>query len=135
MSLTLTLTASRLVAAPPPVVWRVFSGMLGMPPEGPAPAAVSLKPLGFPVRIRARITAWRPERQLAWEGGWLGIRLLRAFSLEPEAGGTRVTSREGLGGWAALAMRPWFSPRRLGRANQEWLAQLASLCEGRRRVV
>lgn len=130
MSFTLDMTASRRVDAPPAAVWRAFCDMLDMSPQGPPPPQVTLRPLGWRWRVRARVATWRPERQLAWEGSWWGIRLVRGFSFEPVAGGTLVTSREALGGWAVILLRPVFSPRRLGRANQLWLAELAAAVGG-----
>jgi ligand-binding SRPBCC domain-containing protein len=143
VSFSLTLTAARLVAAPRPRVWRVFSRMVDWPSWHPRPVrlhrgqelepgaefSLYLRPLGLPLSVRARVIESLPERRVAWQGRMLGITSRHSFSFWDARGGTLVESRERLRGWNLMWLRPLYSTTRLGRLGQQWLAALAARAE------
>lgn len=137
-ALTLTLEAQRLVRAPRARVWRAFCRQAGLPAgqTDPAPGRrlrLTLSPLGLRIRIPARVTACRPQESIAWQARWLGIRAQHHFTFSDHPQGTWIASREHLRGWTLLPLRLVYSPRRLARLTQDWLAQVAQGAEGRPR--
>jgi len=135
VSLEISLEAARLVRAPRRSVWRAFCRQAGLPPD-PAPGRrlrLALSPLGLRIRIPARVTACRPQKSIAWQARWLGIRARHHFTFSDHPQGTWIASREHLRGWTLLPLRLVYSPRRLARLTQDWLAQVAQGAEGRPR--
>jgi uncharacterized protein YndB with AHSA1/START domain len=127
VSLELTLTASRLVPAPRARVWAAFarlSGLESWDPGGGAPPPV-LIPLGLPVKVRPEAVEVEAPARAAWRARGLGIQVERELSFTEAAEGTVVESVEQLAGWMLALLRPWYSPKRLGRENQRWLRVLA----------
>lgn len=158
MRLTVTLEASRLVRAPRPVVWRVFSDLTAWPEWNPlcskatieprragqaAPLeqeglgfSFGLRPLGWPVTVRATVRAARPGELVAWQGRCWGVTSLHTYTFTDAPGGTLVHSHEEITGWTLLFLRAFYAPRRLSELNHQWLKALAqrseSLAGGRR---
>ncbi len=135
MSLSLCLTASRLVTAPRDRVWRAFVELMGgeemLRQEGPGPSLeLGFRPLGLRVVAAATGLESEPGRRVCWQGRAWGLAVRRVFVFRGAPGGTLVESREEIRGWPLLLLRPWYSPRAMGRANQAWLAELAARAEG-----
>jgi hypothetical protein len=127
VSLRLTLSASRLIPAPPSAVWRAFCRLMAWPPQ---PGRAVLLPLGRGERVPLEGVEWRPEQWAAWRARWRGVAVRQRVEFRPMGRGTLVESREELEGWALLWWRLWYSPRRLGRRMQGWLSALAAAAEG-----
>jgi hypothetical protein len=146
----MTLEASRVVKAPRPLVWQVFSDLVGWPSWNPHCHGVSLqgggasleargcdfsftlRPLGLPIRVAARVLRSTPGELVAWEGRVWGIRSLHSYHFRDLAGkGTLVRSEELLSGLTLLPLRLLSSPKGLGEMNQRWLAALAAEAERR----
>lgn len=147
----MTMEAARVVKAPRALVWRVFSDLVGWPEWNPHCHGVSLegggttldargcdfsftlRPLGLPVTVAARVLRSRPGELVSWEGRVWGIRSLHSYRFSDLAGqGTLVQSEEILSGFMLLPLRLAQSPQKMGEMNQKWLAALAA--ESERRV-
>lgn len=134
MSLTISMTASRLVTAPRDDVWPVFLEMMGWThltgEEGAAPSLeLCFRPLGKRVVALATGLEADPGRRLSWQGKAWGISVRREFIFRGAPGGTLVESREQISGWPLLLLRAFYSPKAMGQANQAWLEELASHME------
>jgi hypothetical protein len=55
-------------------------------------------------RVRARFAVVDDERELAWSGTSLGVRVVHRYSLEPEGGRTRVVVEESMAGPPMIAL-------------------------------
>ena len=133
------------VDAPCWVVWKLFSDVLHWPALGFGISRVSgngeplgpdgefiftLKPLGLPVNVKARVKTYRPMQLLAWQGRFWGItsqaRILFAV-IDPKH--TRLTFHEKLNGVGLLLFSALFSMGRLAEVNQKWLNKVAQAAE------
>jgi hypothetical protein len=134
MSLTLSMSASRLVAASRQEVWPVFLEMMGWThlagEENPAPRLeLCFRPFGIQVEATATNLEADPGRRLSWRGKARGVSVRRDFIFRGAPGGTLVESREQVTGWPLLFLRFFFSPKAMGQANQAWLEELATHLE------
>lgn len=134
MSLSLSMTASRLINAPREQVWPAFLEMMGWDQmqweEGPHPSLeLCFRPLGKQVTAQATSLDTDPGRRLSWQGKAAGISVRRDFIFRRAPGGTLVESREQVSGWPLLFLRPLYSPKAMGQANQAWLEELARRLE------
>ena len=134
MSLTLSMTASRLVSASRKEVWSAFLEMMGWThltgEENAAPSLeLCFRPLGKKVVACAANLEADPDRRLSWQGKAWGISVRRDFIFRAAPGGTLVESREQLSGWPLLLLRAFYSPKAMGQANQAWLEELARQLE------
>ncbi len=130
MKLTLTLTASRLVRAPRQLVWRVFAELTDWPSWDPAGGGVmTVRPLGWPVRARARVTLARAGELVAWRVAWWGLASSQSYAFADAPGGTMVEAREEISGWTLLLLQPFYSPKRLSGEGGRWLKDLAARAE------
>ncbi|MFZ5586404.1 MAG: hypothetical protein ACOZHQ_10780 [Thermodesulfobacteriota bacterium] len=127
--LRVTLEAARHVAAPRARAWAVFCRLTGWQEWSAGGLEASLRPLGLPLALRVTVEEAEVARRVVWRGRGLGVASRHEFSFEDLGQGCRVTSRESLAGWMLLALRPFYSPRRLAMNAQEWLAGLAALAE------
>jgi hypothetical protein len=132
VSLELALTASRLVPADRPRAWAAFARLSGLEHWDPAGGGEppTLIPLGLPVRVRPVAVEVEAPARAAWRARGLGLRVEREIAFHQAEGGTLVESRERLAGWMLALLRPWYSPKRLGRENQRWLRLLAQAAAG-----
>ena len=143
MNLGLTLRASRLVHAPRPLVWQVFSDLTAWPawnslcrreaPRGAlekgAHLELWLKPLGLPIMVRAEVVEAIPGQAVGWRGRAWGITSEQRYTFGDQGPHTLVGFDESLSGWALLLARPLYSPRRLSQQAQAWLQALAHQAE------
>ncbi len=134
MSLTLSMTASRLISAPRETAWSAFLEMMGwtqMSGEEASGSSLELcfKPLGQRVVAAATGLEADPGRRLSWRGKAWGVSVRRDFIFRGAPGGTLVESRELVSGWPLLFLRLFYSPKAMGQANQAWLEELASHVE------
>ncbi|MBI5523918.1 MAG: SRPBCC family protein [Desulfarculus sp.] len=144
MNLRLTLEAARLVRAPRPLVWRVFSDLTAWPAWNPhcrqAPAGglepgarldLWLRPLGLPLMVRAQVTEAVAAQAVGWRGRAWGISSQQRYTFSDQGPHTLVGFTEVLSGWPLLLARPVYSPRYLSMQAQEWLKALAGEAEKR----
>lgn len=144
MKLRLTLEAARLLRAPRPLVWQVFSELTAWPAWNPhcrqAPAGslhegarleIMLRPLGLALTVRAQVTEAVPAQAVGWQGRAWGITSAQRYTFSDQGAHTLVSFSESLSGWPLLWLRPLYSPRRLSLQAQDWLKALAMECERR----
>ena len=91
MSITLSMTASRLVTAPRDKVWSAFLEMMGWThlagEEDPAPRLeLCFRPLGIRVEATATGLEADPGRRLSWKGTARGVSVRRDFILRGAPG-------------------------------------------------
>ncbi|KMY68217.1 hypothetical protein AAU61_00360 [Desulfocarbo indianensis] len=130
MSLSLAMSAARLITVPREKAWSAFLDMMGWDAlrreEGPRPVLeLCVRPLGRRVRAEAAGLEIDPGRRLSWRGQAWGLSVRRDFIFRGAPKGTLVESREKISGWPLLLLRPFISPRAMGQANQAWLEDLA----------
>lgn len=73
--------------------------------------------------IRSTLTRVDAPHHLEWHGIAIGTRAIHAWSLEPEANGTRVFTSESFDGWLVRLM-PGAMQKTLDRALPAWLDAL-----------
>jgi uncharacterized protein YndB with AHSA1/START domain len=134
VSLSLSMTASRLISAPREKVWPAFLEMMGWDQmqwdEDHHPSLeLCFRPMGKQVIAEAIGLDTEPGRRLSWKGKAGGISVRRDFIFRGAPGGTLVESREQVSGLTLLFLRPFYSPKAMGQANQAWLEQLAERVE------
>jgi hypothetical protein len=109
-------------------VWRVSSQ--GQPLDMNGRFIFTLRPLGLPVKVKAKIVGYRPWSLLAWQGKFWGISSLTKISFTPCPGGrTRLTFREQLRGLGLILFSALFSMGRLSEINQKWLQRVSAVAE------
>ncbi len=128
------MSASRLIAAPREQVWPAFLELMGWDQiqwdEGQHPSLeLCFRPMGKQVVAEATGLDTDLGRRLSWRGKAGGISVQRDFIFRRAPGGTLVESREKVSGWPLLLLRPLYSPKAMGQANQEWLEELAAQVE------
>ena len=128
------MTASRLISAPRDKVWPAFLEMMGWEQmhwdESPHPSLeLCIGFMGRQVTAEGTSLDTDPGRRLSWRGKAGGISVRRDFIFRGAPGGTLVESREQVSGWPLLLLRPLYSPKAMGQANQEWLEELAARVE------
>jgi hypothetical protein len=77
-------------------------------------------------RMRARFAVVDPQRELAWTGTSLGVRVVHRFTLEPVEGTrTRVVAEKSMAGWLAAL----FASEKLAGLLRQSLDTLKQACE------
>ncbi len=124
-----------VVQAPCWMVWRHMCDVLHWPAAGQRimrPQAdeqsfgYTLKPLGLPVRVKARITAARDMQLLAWQGRFWGINSeVKVRFVVEGVNATRIIFKENLSGLGLILFSALFSMAKLSKLNQNWLGAIA----------
>jgi hypothetical protein len=128
---------SRLIAAPPDLVWSVLSdiphwpdwnpGVRGMRVDGAVQRGTTFRWTGGGLPIRSRLELVQPCREIGWTGRAPGIRARHAWYLSPERHGTRVTTEEDFSGLLARLM-PRAMKRTIDGVLEQGLAALETEC-------
>lgn len=137
-----------VVQAPAWLVWQMLQDVLHWPAAGtvglradydassgpPRHFSYTLKPLGLPIQVKARLEKARTMQYLAWQGRFWGIESQVQMRLAVEdAGRTRITFQEKLSGIGLLLFSVLFSMQSLVKLNQKWLDALCREMEARAR--
>jgi hypothetical protein len=133
------------INAPCWLVWQMCNDVLRWPALGSGVCRISqqgqpldmngrfiftLRPLGLPVNVKAKVTSYRPWRLLAWQGKFWGIESRSKISFTTcDDTHTRLTFREDLRGLGLLLFSALFSMRRLSAINQRWLQSVGEAAE------
>ncbi|KIX15683.1 hypothetical protein [Dethiosulfatarculus sandiegensis] len=128
----ITFESDRLIRASGPEVWAVFMeqvGLSGLDPGLAGTGFLTFAPLGFNLRVKARIKSLVPGESLVLEGRCLGINTTQSFSLIAKKKGTLMVFQEELSGWPLALTAVFTDLKGQGRLNQAWLARLAGLAE------
>jgi uncharacterized membrane protein len=130
------------INAPCWLVWQLFNDVLHWPLLGFGVRRVSsqgepldmngrfvftLKPLGLPVKVKARVVAYRPWQILAWEGKFWGVKSETKIKFTAcDDTHTSLTFQEHLHGAGLILFSALFSMRRLSEINEKWLKSIAA---------
>jgi hypothetical protein len=128
-----------IIQAPPDKVWSVLTGISRWPEwqagvssaalEGELAAGATFRWKANGLGITSTINDLEPERRIGWTGDSLGMRAIHHFALEPQDGGTRVTTEESISGWLARILK-MFDPNYLDKSLAGSLQALKARAEG-----
>ena len=83
--------------------------------------------------IASTVQALDPPRRISWSGRSLGTDAIHTWILQPQDGGTLVTTDESMAGWLVSLLR-LFSPGFLDKSLDAWLHDLKDKTEATSQV-
>lgn len=128
-----------MIQAPPDEVWSVLTDIEHWPEwqagvstaalEGELAAGATFRWKANGLGITSTIQNLEPGRCIGWTGDSLGMQAIHHFRLEPQNGGTRVTTEESISGWLARILK-LFDPNYLDKSLAGSLQALKARAEG-----
>jgi len=134
---------SLLILASPEAVWQVHTDVNGwsqwqrsisaVRTLGPLAVGSSFQWKSGGLAIASTVLALEPPRRISWSGRSLGTDAIHTWILQPQDGGTLVTTDESMAGWLVSLLR-LFSPGFLDKSLDAWLHDLKDKTEATSQV-